>query len=62
MSPDARESMSEKERYESLCREPWPLVSTVEPQNTGHWSQHFVHFQRLSLLWRFLLILTRKVV
>ena len=48
MSPDARESMSEKERYESLCREPWPLVSTVEPQNTGQWSQH-CPFQRLSV-------------
>ena len=25
--PETYEAMSERERYESLCREPWPIVS-----------------------------------
>lgn len=27
VTAEARENMSERERYESLCRAPWPLVS-----------------------------------
>ncbi|CAI8018519.1 Prolyl 4-hydroxylase subunit alpha-2 [Geodia barretti] len=34
VSPDARESMSEKERYESLCREPWPLPKEYDSELT----------------------------
>ena len=30
---ESREEMSEHERYESLCREPWPIVSSTTPSN-----------------------------
>ena len=36
-TPEILEEMSEKERYESLCREAWPIVS---PAVTSHMHVH----------------------